>query len=429
VAGIDLTGSLAVWGEYGDRPRFLLAAGGFNARFRDVPAQLNGTLDRLSGSFSVGRFDFTLAGYFAVTSATIQAGLDLQATAKIGPVGLEGAIGVEVLIYRRPRTYFIADFRISAAVTYRGRSLAGVKVSGTIEGPGRWHVVGKVSFSILWWDISKSFDESWGDPPPPLTERIDVRALLAAELAKPENWSAEPPVRTSAMVTLAPRRGEPGVRAHPLGRLVFAQQVAPLGLRLERFGDAAVAGPDLFTVESVTVGGRPLAEALPQAGRRPVREHFARAQFVEMTEEDRLRRPAYEEMDAGVEFASAAYEVSPRPVRADLEYETSYLDLETGGTRPEPEVPTAATSADLLQQLGRFGAAGRASFRFAEAMAAVRLPLAVSDPPVAAADQRTLTAVELGEPATTAQVVVEQRIRRAGLVGAQVVEAYELELG
>ena len=38
VAGIDLTGGLAVWGEYGDHPRFLLAAGGFNPRFKDVPA-------------------------------------------------------------------------------------------------------------------------------------------------------------------------------------------------------------------------------------------------------------------------------------------------------------------------------------------------------------------------------------------------------
>lgn len=430
VAGIDLTGSLGVWGEYGDRPRFILAAGGFNARFRDVPAQLSGVLDRLGGSFSVGRFDFTLAGYFAVTPATIQAGLELTATAKIGPVGLAGLIGFDVLIYRRPRTSFIADFRISAAVTYRGRSLAGVKVSGTIEGPGRWHVVGRVSFSILWWDISKSFDESWGDPPPPITERVDVRALLAAEVAKPENWSAEPPAGTEAMVTFAPRRGDPQVRAHPLGRFVFAQQVAPLGLRLEKFGDAGVSGPDLFVVESVTVGGRPLAQAVPAASRPPIREHFARAQFIEMTEEDRLGRPAYEELDAGVAFASTAYEVSPHPVRADLAYETSYLDLGTGATLPEPapEVPTAGNAADLLQQLGRFGAAGRASFRFAEVAAAVRLPLAVSAAPLAAADRSTLAAVELGEPATTAHMVVEQWIRRAAGPGVQVVEAYELEV-
>ena len=67
VAGIDLTGGLAVWGEYGDHPSFLLAAGGFNPRFKDVPATVGGAVARLGASFSVGRFDLTLAGYFAVT--------------------------------------------------------------------------------------------------------------------------------------------------------------------------------------------------------------------------------------------------------------------------------------------------------------------------------------------------------------------------
>jgi hypothetical protein len=46
---------------------------------------------------------------------------------------------------------------------------------------------------------------------------------------------------------------------------------------------------------------------------------------------------------------------------------------------------------------------------------------------MAAADRGTLAAVDLGEPPTTAHMLVEQRIRRAAVPGAQVVEAYELE--
>ena len=201
VAGIDLTGGLAVWGEYGDHPSFLLAAGGFNPRFKDVPATVGGAVARLGASFSVGRFDLTLAGYFAVTPATIQAGLDLKATAKIGPVGLEGEIGFDVLIYRRPRTHFIADFRFSAEVTYRGHSLAGVKVAGTIEGPGSWHVVGKVSFSILWWDISKSFDESWGTaatPGPRTGRRPRAAGRRAGQAGELVGSGARPAARPSS---------------------------------------------------------------------------------------------------------------------------------------------------------------------------------------------------------------------------------------
>jgi hypothetical protein len=427
VAGIDLTGGLAVAGDYGDHPGFLLAAGGFNPRFKDVPATLSGAIPRLGASFSVGRFELTLAGYFAVTPATIQAGLDLHAEASIGPVGLVGEIGFDVLIYRRPRTHFIADFRFSAEVTYHGHSLAGVKVAGTIEGPGQWHVVGKVSFSILWWDISKSFDESWGTPPPLVTDQVDVRGLLAAELATPENWSAQVPSGGQAIVTLAPRRGDAAPRAHPLARCVFVQQAVPLGLALDRFGDATVAGPNQFDVEGVTVGGRPLAGATTLSAAAPVREHFARAQFVEVSEDERLTRPAYEELDAGVEFTSAGFEVSARPVRTPLSYETRYLDLETGDITPDgrPDTPRHGLDDVVLQAFGRYGAAGRAAQRVVEQTAVVRIPLAVADPQVVAADRATMELVDMGGPATTAPVLVEQRMRRAGVV-AQVVERFEL---
>jgi len=427
VAGIDITGGLGVWGEYGDHPRFLLAAGGFNPRFQDVPAQMVGVLDRLGASFSVGRFNLVLTGYFALTPATIQAGMNLLATAKIGPVGLKGDIGFDVLIYRRPRTHFIADFHVIAEVSYRGHTLAGVKVNGTIEGPSRWHVVGKATFSILWWDITASFNESWGTPAPRVVEQVDVRALLAAELVKRENWSAQLPAGDQAMVTLAPRRGDLRPRAHPLGRFVFSQQVTPFGLALEKFGDSEVVGPNQFDVESVTIGGRPVAEAMPAASRRPVREHFARAQFLEMSEVDRLTRPAFEEMDAGVEFSSSAFEVSA-PVRSSLGYETVYLDLATGQTSPEPTPAVAVAGVDYaaVEAFGQYGAAGRAPLRADDRMRArAHAPVGLSAPLVAAADRRTMVEVALEGPASTVQMIVEQRLRHAPAV-AQLVEAFEL---
>jgi hypothetical protein len=429
VAGIDITGGLGVWGEYGDHPRFLLAAGGFNPRFRDVPAQMSGVLDRLGASFSVGRFNLVLTGYFALTPATIQAGMNLLATAKIGPVGLLGDIGFDVLIYRRPRTRFIADFHVIAEVTYHGHTLAGVKVTGTIEGPGRWHLVGKATFSILWWDISTSFNESWGTPAPLVTELFDVLALMAAELVKRENWSAQLPAGSDAMVTLAPRRGDLVPRAHPLGRFVFSQQVAPLGLTLEKFGDGGVSGPSHFDIEAVTIGGQSVDPAVPGTAITRVREHFARAQFVEMTEEDRLTRPAFEEMDAGVQFSSGAFEVSAHGVRSSMAYETSYLDLATGEIRAEPResVRSGALGDDLVRRFGQYGAAGRASQRVTEAMSTVRLPIAVGTPPVAAADRRTLNAIALDGPVASAQMIAEQQIRRTGVAHAQLVEAFEVE--
>jgi hypothetical protein len=424
IAGIDLTGGLGVWGEFGAHKRFLLAAGGFNPRFQDVPAEMSGVLDRLGASFSVGRFHLVLTGYFALTPATIQAGLNLSASAKIGSVGVKGEIGFDVLVYRNPRTHFIADFHIIAEVTYHGHTLAGVKVTGTIEGPGRWHLEGEVTFSILWWDISKSFDESWGSAAALERSTINVQALLLAELVKRENWSAQLPPGSEAIVTLAPHPGDLAPRAHPLGRFVFSQRVTPLGLTLEKYGDSAVSGPAQFNLRSVTIGGRPIGESTP------VREHFARAQFLEMTEEEKLTRPSFEEMDAGVEFSSVAYGVSTHPLKTGIEYETAYLDLETQQTRRDTTLNTVALEYDLIEALARHGAAARAPQRATELMSTrARLRIAMSPPPLAAADRSALAAdqaIAMDDQAGSVQMIAEQRLRTADAARLQIVEAFEL---
>jgi hypothetical protein len=199
---------------------------------------------------------------------------------------------------------------------------------------------------------------------------------------------------------------------------------------MDRFGDAAVAGPNRFDVEAVTVGGHPLATAATLTGAQPVREHFARAQFVEVSEDERLTKPAYEPLDAGVEFTSAGFDVSTRPVRTPMTFETRYLDLETGEIRPEARPATKGHGLDhgVLQAFGRYGAAGRAAQRLVEQTAAVHLPLGVSEPQVVAADRGTMEMVDVGGPATTSEMLVEQRLRRAG-VAAQVVERFELATG
>ena len=107
-----------------------------------------------------------------------------------------------------------------------------------------------------------------------------------------------------------------------------------------------------------------------------------------------------------------------------------YLDLETGEIRTEARPATKGHGLDhgVLQAFGRYGAAGRAAQRVVEQTAAVRVPLGVAEPQVVAADRATMDVVDIGGPATTAEVLVEQRLRRAG-VAAQVVERFELATG
>jgi hypothetical protein len=423
IATIDIVGGLGVWGEYGDHPRFLLSAGGFNPRFLDVPAEMSGIVERLGAAFTIGRFKIKLVGYFALTPGTIQAGADLSATGTVGPVGIKGTIGFDAIVYLEPSTHFIFDFRVQAEVTYKGHTLAGVKLIGAVQGPGQWIVSGEVTFSILWWDVSKSFDESWGDAPLVETTATDVSALLAAELERAANWSAQLPVGGDAMVTLAPPAGDLATLAHPLGRFVFTQRIVPLGLQLDRFGSGAVSGPSRFDVVSIAADQGAPPE--PQM----VTEHFARAQFVDTSEEDRLTQPSFEALDAGVQFSSAAYHVPATGVTATMDYEpTAYLELPGGATTHEESTTGAALDHGIVAVLGRQGAAGRAPMRFAERLALrTATQVTVSPPPLEVVDRTVLApaAQALNDRARFATMLAAQRIA-SDRAAVQLVEVFEL---
>ena len=90
IGGVDILGSLAVYGEYGDHSRFMLAAGGFNPHFTDVPDAIRSMDDRLGAAFKISAFEVTLTGYFAITPGTIQFGVNLSAKAEAWPRGARG---------------------------------------------------------------------------------------------------------------------------------------------------------------------------------------------------------------------------------------------------------------------------------------------------------------------------------------------------
>ena len=429
IAVVAITGSLMVFGDYGDNPRFLLAAGGFHPRFKDVPADIGGVLDRLGAAFEVERFKFAILAYFAISPGTIQFGVDIACTAKFGPVAIKGQIGFDALIYREPYTHFLVDFRVSVEVSYKGHTLTAVKCVGTLEGPGLWRVAGRVTFSLLFWDIDKPFDESWGKAPQLGTITTDVKALLAAELQRIENWTAQLPAGADGMVTLAPLGASGVLFAHPLGRAVFSQKVVPLGLALQRYGSTRVAGATKFELTAVKLGG----VTVPLATCPPVQEHFARAQYLDMSEDDKLAKPSFEAMDAGVEFSSAAFHPSGSVLSTVLDYETAYIDFDEQGfnpTRPDKRLKGIGIDHTVLGVLAGRGAAGRTPQRLDERHAGkTRARVSLAAAPLAAATRDTLAsepAVKLGGAAGRAVMLAEQRVTAPQAARVQMVEAFEL---
>lgn len=426
IATVDITGGLLVLGQYGEDEKFILAAGGFNPRFKDVPPEATGAIDRLGSSFKVGRFALKMTGYFAITPGTIQAGFDFQAKATIGPVGISGELGLDVIVYRDPHTHFAADFKFSAAISYSGHNLAGVSVSGSLEGPGQWHISGKVTFSILFWDISKSFDETWGHADDVVLARTNVAALLAAEMNRPANWSTTLPTATDVMVTLAPTVGETNPVAHPFARLAFSQTVVPFGLTLDKFGDTAVDGANRFEITGVTVG------STTNNSPNFATEHFARAQYLDVSDEDKLTKPSFEPMTAGVEFSSTDFHLSDASLTFGMDFEMVYLDADP--VRPNITRKDVASKFvwdhDLIATLATQGAAARAPRRLDEAMRASAASRVSVDPaPLAVTQVGSLTpdsGVVFTKEGATTTAVAEQELHVAGRAKSQLIEKFEL---
>jgi hypothetical protein len=106
-----------------------------------------------------------------------------------------------------------------------------------------------------------------------------------------------------------------------MGSATLRQKVLPLDRALERFGQFTIQGPNRYDVVGVTVGDA----AADDWG--VVTDHFAPGDFENLNETDKLSRPSFEDMDAGVRVGSDFVDGPLAAMKvAKLDYETSIID-------------------------------------------------------------------------------------------------------
>jgi hypothetical protein len=356
-----LTGDMAMrlqW-EGVEWPTLALAVGGLHPAFTPPPKFPK--LERIAINLSAGDNPrLRCEAYFALTSNTVQFGARAELYAAAIGFSLHGEIGFDVLLQLDP-FHFLADFYAQVQLKRGPTNLFKVRVEGTLEGPRPLHLKGKATFEILWWDVTIPFNATLvPGATPPLPAPIDVLPLFRDALGRPGNWRSQLPAGQRPLVTL---RATPGaatdVRLHPLGTLTVTQSVVPLNLEISRFGSAVPAGERRFTL-SVSVGAQSLTT-------RPVSDFFARAQFVEMSDDEKLSSPSFELLEAGVSLGADAYVIPEQP---DDWLAVGTIDYDTILVGPEPDDPRRrappepyALSPVRLGQQARFGAAGSSALR------------------------------------------------------------------
>lgn len=424
-----ITGDMALRARWSNDPIFLLAVGGFNPNFT-APANFP-QLGRVAMTLTKGdRARLRMESYYALTSNTAQVGSRLELLVRAGSFSVDGHLGFDAL-FRFSPFRFIVDIEAGVTLKWRGRTLLGVTLELTLAGPSPWHAHGKATFKVWRFSKSVSFDRTFGaDEAAPALPPVDPLPELIAALRDPRNWAAQAPTTGPALVSLRELPATGDLLVHPLGDLSVRQRVVPLGITIDRFGNTTPSGDRRFTIGAVALG-----DARPD-DLVPVFDYFAPAQFIEISDSDKLRRPSFELMEAGLRIGGGlSYGGQNDPAligEATLEYEVAGPEAPPGAREVavyDVAVEELAAVVALDRQRAPLQRTGRARY------AAPGAQIAVPEPRYLVVSSTDLAPVSLPELnggvrsyTAAAQALWRHLERQPALRGSlQVVSTFDIE--
>ncbi len=335
-------GDCAFLVSWGGRPDMALAIGGFHPKFTPPPPpSIFADLRRMSLVVNYGPLiELGCTGYLAVTPNSLQFGAQVHLFVGISEldVGIRGYLGFDALFIFSP---FSFEFSVCAGMTITAMdiTLTEISVQFTLSGPKPWNAYGKAVFKILFWDVDANFNITWGESRPATRPLIDPWPDLKDALVAPGAWGTSLPPHCSLVESLASLEGEGAdstLVVHPVSMLELRQNVLPLNINLEKFGNASITGHDRFEIVAVTSGG---SNNLWRG--EFLKEYFARGQFENLDGDKKLSIPSFEKMDAGIPMSSSNAVQLGTGDTVDFEesvadYDSSSL-LKDGNSEPAPK--------------------------------------------------------------------------------------------
>ncbi|GAB3325626.1 hypothetical protein GCM10027299_23990 [Larkinella ripae] len=315
-----LTGDMVLRLYYKENANFLVSMGGFHPAYTPPPMNLP-TLRRLSLVIFSGNPSLKAESYLAVTSNTVQFGAKVELSASASVFNVYGFLSLDVLVQFSP-FYFIAEVAAMLAVRSGSSTLFSVKLQLTLEGPTPWHAKGKASFEIgfvFTVTISVHFDKTFGERRNDTLPPVRVLDQLREALLKPGNWKADLPAGNQFVTLRELPVDADALILHPFGSLSITQKIVPLRLDIARFGYQLPDGPRRFEITKVRLG---TAEETPTVFEK---EQFAPAQFLDLSDAEKLARPSFEAFDAGLRIGGSTQLKSSYAVGLDVTYELIYV--------------------------------------------------------------------------------------------------------
>ena len=315
-----LTGDMALRLYWGADANFLLTVGGFHPAYQPPPMNLP-SIRRLTLALLAGDNPrLRLETYFAVTSNTVQLGARLELYAAASKFNAYGFLSFDVLLQFNP-FYFVADITAMLALRVGTASIAGIKMSLTLEGPTPWKARGTAKLRLFWFlTISVRFSKTFGEARNTSLPDLAVLPLLLAALSADDNWEGEFPARKHRLESFKDAAGSGQLIVHPLGTLKISQKIVPLNLRIDRLGSQRPGDGREFQIQEAQLAGTPVPDPAP------AQESFAPAQFFDMTDEEKLASPSFKNFDGGIRIGEPERLHTAYAAAREVKYELKYID-------------------------------------------------------------------------------------------------------
>lgn len=288
----SLSGDIAVRLFWGNRSELLLSVGGFHPAYT-APSDLAlpPKMERMTIMLlDNGVLSLKMMNYFAITSNTAQFGARIELLLNVKAFRVIGLLGLDVLFQFNP---FKLQAQIEAmlAVFSGKRELLSVAVRANLEGPGPWHAWGRGEFKVLGIKASANFDETWGPAPKTTVPEIAVAPLVEEALREESAWKTVISNKKKETVTF--KNIESVFILHPAGQLSIGQKIAPLGVKLSRYGTQKISDGGLYNISEVKIADE------VQITQSEL-EQFAPANYRDMNDGQKLKAASFEYLRSGV---------------------------------------------------------------------------------------------------------------------------------
>lgn len=313
---ITIEGEMGLLVAWGDDSNFVVSVGGFHPRFNPPPLPFPSpkrvALNILNTDFCRIRVE----GYFAVTSNTVQFGAKVELRVNLSVVRVDGHLAFDALFQFSP-FYFIIEISASVSLKVFGIGLFSIRLRFALEGPTPWRAHGTGTLSLLFFDVSADFDITWGDSEDTTLPPVQVMPLITGELEKLENWKAELPVGSNLLVSLRKlSEAETAQVLHPLGSLRISQRAVPFDLKIDKVGSQKPSDANEFKL-----GANGLAKV------QDTIEQFAKAQYLKMSDADKLSQRAFDPLHGGVLLSAGPQQLgASKLAKRRVRYEQIIID-------------------------------------------------------------------------------------------------------